>query len=519
MYDNSNYADFFNASCNIYPTNNMNRERNLSNLADLQDIYSSPKMNNSNYVKVVEQDLDLENSKYHDLSENCFNCPDKLIESCMPEINCLKSGIDTNSASSNYTSSNFLSVELYPNVIHPTSNATLANSIHGNYNACTAIENSTLLPSIDYLRKDCELNHRPGSWSDSGYSYNISESDYSRFSSLSFGETSADRIYDNSDSDWRCCEDAIYDREICENERVDEICNDLSKLCCDYDDSGEIATDCVERLVDNQVSIFDVENYTPEERRILDEIAKNPDNKYVTTKALSDICRNVPSKSYNLLPKKLKKNFRTFCRKLSSGIKKNSVKNKNKSAELEKQRDFTKEKCDVTEHSSKISTPLMNAFRKFRSLSSSSRDLGQWPVKSSSKNMQRANSYSSLFGRKGSLFAGTAGDVSVHRSVSLYSLEYQLTRDEMLDEMQQIERQTSRCSKSCTELDSKTDACHCRAEIQSTNQSECVDGSVHQSTREKLSREQYDIVVAPLQINVTEQRSAHTRQVRKLSAL
>ncbi len=364
-----------------------------------------------------------------------------------------------------------------------------------------------------------KLKDRLGSWSDSGYSYSKSDSDYSCFSSLSFGE-SVPQSY--RDTGVYCEEisqdhDDFWQTEI--KREIEKLSENLSEACLHHRNSS----DCIEVYSEEnkENTMFEEENFSSEEIKILHEIVNNPENKYETTQALSDICRDVPSKRNRSTPKKFKKAFKLLCKKISEplkGARKNDAQRKGKQNLPDLSKRAMKTVSEKTDRHSPKDSRKLSLF------------------KSPTKNIQRASSYSSLFGRKGSLFAYTeAGENSIDRSVSLFSLECkELLNDELynLESNKKSVYITISCEKirnqqwsTCKTAEDNV-MCSSQSESRkaSFNQSNCSEiSSCHSSLntleyfKKRCGFNKTETLIAPLQKKVSERRSSQVRQIRKIS--
>ena len=379
-------------------------------------------------------------------------------------------------------------------------------------------DNDTFQPNFgkcDYylipLKDDNSLKSRTGSWSDSGYCCDKSDSENSRFSSLSFSEClNAEDCYNpNSCAGEFSVENELYLTETESSEDVPEEYNDLFVGMQILGNSHGIK-EPMER-------VFETEHYSAEELKILRELMSNPENFHETTKELSDIARDVSSKGWR---RKRSKTIGQFFRRIVGNLKKlSSEKNKLKPAakEFECGNDYTEK------HQRKFSLRTCSSpFRK-RSSSVKTPKKTVFSIGKGNKNtMQRANSYSSLFGRRGSLFSQTERNQNcymVKRSKSYDTIRNEIFVDNRNDfENLQIEALTANFDMACT-VEEKSqvsmNGCHAR----------CDDDFSYEAATNISSNSSCDDVcrnincyelVAPLTMNISEERSALTRKIKKL---
>eukprot|EP00794_Sanderia_malayensis_P004744 gene4744-5368_t len=368
-----------------------------------------------------------------------------------------------------------------------------------------------------------KLKDRPGSWSDSGYSFTKSESDYSCFSSLSYGD-SVPQFYQDTGV---CCEKFGQSIKDVHQTDFDKICDNFSHVFIEETSAIEENVNKNYSGIENENAsdddVFGGENYNSEEKKILRELVNNPENKYETTKALSDISRSVPSKRHRLTANKFKKGFKLLCKKISEPLK------VSRKGEAEKKRSEPKMHASIGEETAK--------------------DITAYVKLPTERPMQRANSYSSLFGRKGSLFTHAGvNEHALNKASSMFSLEHDrsfVEYESVKSNLETNERSTDSGKITAAPergITTTPDRGYLKnwrmednAHLLSSSQSAARDDSTKQansklySSSEALTRVKSpllngisghcskDYVLAPLEMKLNEQKSARTRQVRKLS--
>ena len=341
-----------------------------------------------------------------------------------------------------------------------------------------------------------DAKSRTGSWSDSGYCCDKSDSDNSRFSSLSFSACFDTEDYPNQDlgEGWRNLKD--------------EHCMENSKT-----ESGEQLNEHFSGLQN-----LDMEHYNEEELKVLHELMNNPENFHETTKELSDMARDVSSKRKT---SKTLSCIGRFFRNLVKSVRKCSTDN----SRLKPSTTFELE--DENRKANQRRWSIRSCPSPFQKRSSSVKTNGMFllPVnKERNESIQRANSYSSLFGRKGSLFSHTERSHNSHV----------VKRSESCDVIRQVNfTDTCNYSVDCdlktlagnvdTEffMDKKLDDLQPELTCICAKDGFCreVNSAMDFNERYETSHEEFDDgeLVAPLVICVNKERSAHTRRIRKLS--
>jgi len=349
---------------------------------------------------------------------------------------------------------------------------------------------------LDYENSD---KSRIGSWSDSGYCCDKSDSDNSRFSSLSF----------------RGCFGEYGDSN-----------KELEKLT--DDNEGQYLEN---KLFVNYFSLYqgdkntglempDIACYNEEEVKIFFELMNNPENFHETTKELSDMARDVKSRRQQ--PKAFS-NIGRFFRNIVKTIRKCSEKRSKPKAEKRetKQRDGSGNR----QHRSSSLRSYLSPFQR-RSSSMELVSKFRLPMKKSFRDtMKRASSYSSLFGRSGSLFAHMERKQNFHivkRSESCDAIRHKAfpgsAKNILFDD---VDRNTDAFIASCytsekSSQDLPPEAKHgisdddryfrsCQLNIS------CND--IRKNTQGQFTESE---LVAPLVINVNDRRAAHTRKIIKL---
>ena len=354
---------------------------------------------------------------------------------------------------------------------------------------------------------------RNGSWSDSGYCCDKSDSDNSRFSSLSFGDSQKLKNDDNIDSFSSEYLKQTNDQMI--EKKIAELSETIQRLSFNGDlkDAGEL-----------NEQVFDTEFYTAEELDILQELLKNPENSHETTKELSDIGRDISSNGWKRRHAKAKQTIGQFFRKFVGGIRKFSSEKQNSKTGRTAAR-YSMDSCrevslklgkrSKTRNRSRSLSPFLKNCRSSsvktpkKKFSLSKRD---------NKKIHRASSYSSLFGRRGSLFSHYEQNDNLQRarrSVSFNTLHTQ-GLDFFYEEpkIKFVDQQ----SESMTFIDVidycySCRMCSCDGCEQICPCEQSTDLSFHLKNEDYVTEQQ---LVPPLSINVSEERSAFTRRITKL---
>ena len=362
------------------------------------------------------------------------------------------------------------------------------------YKNCSGEFRNHLSP-LDYENSD---KCRVGSWSDSGYCCDKSDSDYSRFSSLSFRGCFGEYDYSNQE-----LEKLTYDNE-------DQYLE--SKLCINSDNLYHCDKN-------TGLEMPDIACYNEEEVKIFFELMNNPENFHETTKELSDMARDVKSKRQQ---PKMFSNIGRFFRNIVRNIRKCSENRSKLKAE-------TKEIQQRDGRGNRRSSSLRSYPSPFQRRSSSVELVKKFrlPMKKSCRDtMKRASSYSSLFGRSGSLFAHMEQMRNFHivkRSESCDAIQHKAfpgsAKNVLFDG---VERNVDGFKTSCSTRDksfqglrlaatggisSEDDSCCRRAQS-----SISCNGTCKQTQNQFIESE----LVAPLVINLNERRSAYTRRINKL---
>ena len=434
-----------------------------------------------------------------------------------------------------------------------------------------------------------ELKSRAGSWSDSGYCCDKSDTDHSRFSSLSFSDCNTQRFK---------CEKA-FSFDFPEEKIGQEITSQIDGLSDDFH-----ALDFIERAdshsapyangyefeVSPTLGMFQSEEFNSEELNILREIVNNPENMHETTKELSDISRDISSK--DRMGKQVKLAIGKFFRKIVGNGKKHlTTETCGGEAIKKKSEQLMSENCEPLKEERKLRKNISKSFKGFRKQSPKSvlRKFGENSSTKSQKHhllspneldtgkIQRTNSYSSLFGQRGSLFAQVerspaercSSILNTKRSHSMDTLPVKYLRptERKDNSFQRTEilfgvKEPSNCGYlgdddswpcSCASFNSFSVVscdlsqelcdfcspdCYCSQSDHRLLQSYCYGGQSnyrssqsydscsHMDTKgmcelEKRYRkfdDYYDAneMVAPLEVNVCTERAAFTRKVRKL---
>lgn len=389
----------------------------------------------------------------------------------------------------------------------------LNNVVTQNYKECDCC----MIP----LKDPSSLASRSGSWSDSGYCCEKSDAETSRFSSLSFSE----RLN---------TEDCISE-DPCTSESSKSKCEEKSRKSAEY-----ALEDCREFLANLQIpgeadpsdfrpnaSVFDNEYYSPEEQKILEEIIANPKNFHETTKELSDIARDVSSKGWRRKHAKAMSFVSQMFRRIVGNVRKHPA---DKSKQQPTANEFEGENDNRSKSQRRFSIRSCSSpFRK-RSSSTKTSNRSLFSGGIGNKNtIQRVNSYSSLFGRKGSLFSHT--ERNQNSPILKRSLSYDTLQNRKL--LENCKNVDDMYTKSVAAHLATDISCSLSEEVQPLPhayrghtcaaknisyevEQEASIGEVERCYETYRSRIDDCELVAPLEINVQKERCAHTRRIKKL---
>ena len=436
-----------------------------------------------------------------------------------------------------------------------------------------------------------ELKSRAGSWSDSGYCCDKSDTDHSRFSSLSFSDCNTQRFNSEKAFSLDFPQEKIG-QEI--TSQIDGLSNDIHALdFVERAGSNSAAyANGYEFEVSPNLDMFRSEEFNSEELNILREIVNNPENMHETTKELSDISRDISSK--DRMGKQVKLAIGKFFRKIVGNGKKHlATETYGGEATRKRSEQLMSENSEQLKEERKLRKNISKSLKGFRKQSPKSvlRKSGEnsstksqkhhllSPNQLDTRNIQRTNSYSSLFGQRGSLFAQverspaerclSISDAKRSHSMNTLPVKYLRPAERKDNSFQRIDilfgvgdpsncgylgdddswpcscpscnsfsAVSCECDLSQESCEFCTPDCYCSQSDHRLSQSDCYHGQSnyrssqshdsfsHMDSKDMCEFEKryrkfddyYDAneMVAPLEVNVCTERAAFTRKVRKL---
>eukprot|EP00112_Aurelia_sp_Birch-Aquarium-sp1_P022557 Seg6395.2 transcript_id=Seg6395.2/GoldUCD/mRNA.D3Y31 product="hypothetical protein" protein_id=Seg6395.2/GoldUCD/D3Y31 len=264
------------------------------------------------------------------------------------------------------------------------------------------------------------LKSRPGSWSDSGYCCDKSDTDHSRFSSLSFSDCNTQRFKSENAFNFDLPQERINQESASQIDGLSDKFRDLDfvERAADFSDSNSAPSANGYEFEDlPALAMFQSEEFNSEELNILRELVNNPDNMHETTKELSDISRDISSK--DRMRKQFKVAVGKFFRKIVGNGKKRLATETCGEATRKTSEHSTSGHSEPLKEEGKLRKNISKSLKGFRKQSPKSilRKFGENSSMKSQKDstssfnnldikkIQRTSSYSSLFGQRGSLFS------------------------------------------------------------------------------------------------------------------